>query len=83
MTELRVFDLSASGRRVALRERADLFHVALSPLDRVPIHHRVCGQSVAIGLCTMYDMDARRPLPLLFEHTGCTLWEALALLEEQ
>lgn len=83
MTELRVFDVSASGRRVALRESATVFHVALTPLDQVAVDHRVCGEAVAVGLCTMYDMDAHRPLAVLFEQTGCTLWEALDLLEEQ
>lgn len=83
MTELRVFDVSSSGRRVALRERANVFHVAFTPLDRVAVDNRVCGDPAAIGLCTMYNMDAHRPLALVFEQTGCTLWEALDLLEEQ
>jgi hypothetical protein len=83
MTELRVFDVSFSGRRVALRECANVFHVAFTPLDRMAMDHRVCGESVAVGLCTMYDMDAHRPLAVLFEQTGCTLGEALVLLEEQ
>jgi hypothetical protein len=83
MTELRVFDVSASGRRVALHECPNVFHVALAALDHVAIHHRVCGESVGVGLCTMYDMDAQKPVALLFEQTGCTLWEALELLEEQ
>jgi hypothetical protein len=83
MTELRVFDVSASGRRVALRESANIFHVALTPLDQVAVDQRVCGESVAVGLCTMYDLDSHRTLAVLFEQTGCTLWEALDLLEEQ
>lgn len=83
MTELRVFDVSASGRRVALRESANVFHVALTPLDPVAVDHRVRAESVAVGLCTMYDLDSNRTLAVLFEQTGCTLWEALDLLEER
>jgi hypothetical protein len=82
MTELRVFDVSASGRRVALHESRNVYHVALAPLESLSIHHRVRGETVDVGLCTMYDMDAHRPVALVFEQTGCTLWEALDLLEE-
>lgn len=82
MTELRVFDVSSSGRRVALHERRNVYHVALTPLDRISVHHRVRGDSVNVGPCTMFDVDAQRPVTLLFEQTGCTLWEALDLLED-
>jgi hypothetical protein len=82
MTELRVFDLSSTGRRVALQERQHVYHVAFTPLDHIPIHHRVSGDPVRVGLCTMYDMDVGRPVTLLFEQIGCNLWEALELLEK-
>lgn len=82
MTQLRVFDISSSGRRVALHEGLNRYHVALTPRERIPIHHRVCGGPLNVGICTMYDLDVGRPVVFLFEQIGCTLWEALALLDE-
>ena len=84
MAELQVFDVSASGRRVALYESRGIFHVAFAPLaGALCIHHRFSGDSVDVGPCTMYDRDAQKPVALVFEQTGCTLWEALDLIEER
>jgi hypothetical protein len=83
MPEFWVFDRSASGRLVVLHECPGVFHVAVSPSTDIPMHHRVYGECLDVGPCTMYDRDSCRPVALVVEQTGCTLPEALELLDEE
>ena len=82
MALFRIFDVSASGRRVALRESSSVFHVVKS-LDGVPWLDEVLDSAPAAhGIGTLRDVSSGRTFSVNFEAVGCTLSAALNRLQE-
>lgn len=86
MLHLRVFDISHSGQRVVLRERADTFHVAAirGPCQcPVCVGELVCSSSAGRGPHSLRSLDSGRSFTANFESVDCSLGEALHSLQAQ
>jgi hypothetical protein len=85
MVNLCVFDVSASGRRLALREREGVFHVAVRPakcLREVPIDAEYLCEAARPGRGVLRDAGTGVPLEVDFERVACNLHLALDGLQE-
>jgi hypothetical protein len=85
MVQLRVFDISASGSRFILRERAGSFHVAVNRnACRYPVRlsEIVACHRAALGPDTLRSLESGQACAVDFAAVDCSLADALQHLQE-
>jgi hypothetical protein len=79
--QFRVFDVSSSGIRFALKEDVGIYHAAMASNDRPPRNTFVDSELAALGPGTLHDHVTGQPIDVTFEAVSCSLAEAMRLLQ--
>jgi hypothetical protein len=82
MRHFRVFDISASGHRIVLREDDDTFHVASLTDDTPAIDGWVESEHGGLGPMTLVDSTTGRSFDAELESVDCSLKSAIGRLQE-
>lgn len=86
MVQLRIFDISHSGRRIVLRECAGTFHVVANRGTcqcPVGVSELVACSRATRGPHTVRSLESGRSFAANFETVDCNLIEALQRLQER